>query len=191
MQTEAPRHDNPDKLGYPGLKLRGEEFGTRDGLAKAPYIREARRLRARTIVTEAHVGAEQRGTNTGEPFPDSVGIGHYRLDLHPTTAMRNSVYVDATPFRIPMGALIPQRVRNVLAAGKGLGVTHVTNGCYRLHPVEWNVGNAAGLLALHCLATDREPHAVHENLGSVRGFQGLLTEHGVPLAWPWEKGARL
>jgi hypothetical protein len=191
MQTEAPRHDGPDQRGYPGLKLRGDELGTTDGFAKAPYVREARRLLARTIVTEAHVGAAQRRMSTGEPFHDSVGIGHYRLDLHPSTAMRNSVYVDATPFRIPMGALIPRRIRNVLAAGKGLGVTHVTNGCYRLHPVEWNVGEAAGLLALHCLAIGREPRAVHENLGRLRDFQPLLVEHGVPLAWPWEANAAL
>ena len=37
------------------MKLRGEELGTQDGFAKSPYIRESRRLRARTVVTEAHV----------------------------------------------------------------------------------------------------------------------------------------
>jgi hypothetical protein len=30
-------------LGYPGLKLRGDELGSADGLALAPYIREPRR----------------------------------------------------------------------------------------------------------------------------------------------------
>jgi hypothetical protein len=78
------------------------------------------------------------------------------------------------------------RVRNVLAAGKNLGVTHVTNGCYRLHPVEWNVGEAAGLLALHCLRTGIEPHQVHESIGRVREFQATLKGEGIPLAWPWE-----
>ena len=28
-------------------------------------------------------------------------------------------------------------------------MTHITNGCYRLHPVEWNIGEAAGALAAH------------------------------------------
>jgi hypothetical protein len=202
MQTEAPRHDSDSKLGYPGLKLRGDELGTTDGFAKHPYIREARRLRARTVVTEAHVGIEQRTAaghqqdaaipwGTGEAFFDSVGIGHYRLDLHPSTAMRNSIYVHAAPFRIPMGALIPIRVRNVLAAGKNLGVTHITNGCYRLHPVEWNVGESAGLLALHCLRSGLEPHQVHDRTDRVREFQTLLKQQGVAIAWPWEKDARL
>ena len=31
-----------------------------------------------------------------------------------------------------------------MAGGKNLGATHITNGCFRLHPVEWNVGESAG-----------------------------------------------
>jgi hypothetical protein len=202
LQTEAPRWDGTSGQGYPGLKLRGDELGTTDGFAKAPYIREARRLKARTVVTEAHVGTDQRRKEQrplqhvkpwgmAEPFSDSVGIGHYRLDLHPSTGMRNSVYVQAAPFRIPMGALIPVRVRNVLAAGKGLGVTHVTNGCYRLHPVEWNIGECAGALAVHCLQQNRAPHAIQGNLERVRVFQKTLVSEGIPLAWPWEHNAGL
>lgn len=183
MQTEC---------GHRGLKLRGDELGTPDGLAKAPYIRESRRLRARTIVTEAHVGLQQRSPLTSaEPFGDSVGIGHYRLDLHPSTGMRAGFYVEAAPFRIPMGALIPQRIRNVLAAAKGLGVSHITNGCYRLHPVEWNVGESAGALAMFCIERKCGPHAVHEDFGMLREFQASLAADGVPLSWPWENGTGL
>jgi len=201
LQTEAPRHDGSGG-GYPGLRLRGEVLGTADGFAKAPYVREGRRLRARTVVSEAHVGTEQRRRDRqpnqsvkpwgmAEPFADSVGIGHYRLDLHPSTGMRAGFYVQAAPFRIPMGALIPIRMKNVLAAGKGLGVTHVTNGCYRLHPIEWNVGESAGALAHHCLLTKRAPHAIQANIERVREFQKSLADDGVPLAWPWEQNAGL
>lgn len=186
MQTDAPRHDSSTATGYPGLKLRGDELGAADGFAKFPYIRESRRLLARTVVTEQHVGVEQRKSKAAEPFADSVGIGHYRLDLHPSTAMRNSIYVDASPFRIPLGSIIPVRVRNLLAAGKNLGVTHVTNGCYRLHPVEWNVGEAAGALAVFCLNRKREPAQMHGCIDDVRAFQKGLKHDGVPLSWPWE-----
>jgi hypothetical protein len=191
MQTDAPRHDSDTKTGYPGLKLRGDVLGTTDGFAKFPYIRESRRLLARMIVTEAHVGVEQRKQEgrpgTAEPFEDSVGIGHYRLDLHPSTAMRGPIYAESAPFRIPMGALIPRRVRNLLAAGKNLGVTHVTNGCYRLHPIEWNIGESAGLLAQHCIANNLEPHQIHDSRDRVKAFQAIIKEQGIPLAWPWEK----
>jgi hypothetical protein len=202
LQNEAPRWDGSDGVGYPGLKLRGDELGTSDGFAKAPYIREGRRLKARTVVTEAHVGTDQRRRDKrpmqhvkpwgmAEPFADSVGIGHYRLDLHPSTGMRNSLYVQAAPFRIPMGALIPVRVRNVIAAGKGLGVTHITNGCYRLHPIEWNVGESAGALAHHCISQKRAPHAIQGNIARVREFQQTLVRDGIPVAWEWEGGAGL
>lgn len=200
MQTDAPRHDGG--FGYPGLRLRGDELGTADGFAKAPYVREPRRLRARTIVHEGHIGTEQRRRDRrpnqhlrpwgmAEPFADSVGIGHYRLDLHPSASMRGSIYVQSAPFRVPLGALIPQRVRNLLAAGKGIGVSHVANGAYRMHPTEWTSGNAAGLLALHCIERSTEPHAVHESLPQVREFQSRLSADGVPLSWPWEGRAGL
>ncbi len=39
-------------------------------------------------------------------------------------------------FQIPPGALIPRRIENLLPACKNLGTTHITNGCFRLHPVE-------------------------------------------------------
>ena len=42
--------------------------------------------------------------------------------------------------------MIPQRVDNLLPACKNIGTTHITNGCYRLHPVEWSVGEAVGML---------------------------------------------
>jgi hypothetical protein len=202
MQTEAPRFDGSDAVGYPGLKLRGDELGTADGFAKAPYIREARRLDAQFVVHEGHVGTEQRRDEgrpdqdaspygMGECFPDSVGIGHYRLDLHPSTGGRNTVFAQATPFRIPLGALLPRRLKNLLAAGKCLGVTHVTNGAYRLHPIEWNVGEAAGALAAFCIDGNHEPTQVREQTPLLREFQRLLRSHEVPLAWPWERGAGL
>lgn len=199
MQTEAPRHDTKDKLGYPGLRLRGDELGSPDGFALAPYIREPRRLAAKTIVTEAHVGQQQRldaghkpmqrpTRVPGEPFHDSVGIGHYHIDLHPSCAGRGEVFVPACPFRIPLGALLPTRVRNVIAAGKALGVSHVANGCYRLHPVEWNIGEAAGTLASLCLNHHHEPAQVHQDANLLRDLQSRLAAIGVPLTWPWEPG---
>lgn len=196
MQTEAPRHDDTG-AGYTGLKLRGDELGTDDGFAMAPYIREPYRLAARTIMTEAHVGQQQRLAEgakpiagsvgvAGEPFADSIGIGHYAIDLHPSTALRNSVYVPAAPFRIPLGALLPVRVRNVIAAGKALGVSHIANGCTRLHPVEWNVGESAGVLAALCVQNRWEPASVHASAEKLRELQQTLSQRGVPLGWPWE-----
>lgn len=190
LQTQAPRPDGG--TGWPGLRLRGDELGTSDGFAKAPYIREPRRMHAMQIVTEAHVGVEQRlaegapPTPSGlarvacESFADRVGIGSYHLDLHPTTGGFSGMYVESCPFEVPLRALIPVRLENLLAAGKGLGVSHIANGCFRLHPVEWAVGEAAGTAA--GLLVPSEP--VQSLTRSVDRIQETLTGIGSPIGWP-------
>ena len=79
------------------------------------------------------------------------------------------------PFQIPLGALIPQKVANLLAAGKNIGVTHVTNGAFRLHPVEWNVGEAAAMAASLTLEKGEPPLPA--------AVQDELAAAGVPLVW--------
>ncbi|MCX5659131.1 MAG: FAD-dependent oxidoreductase [Planctomycetota bacterium] len=191
LQTECPRPDGGQ--GYPGLYLVPEIAGTADGLAKRPYIRESRRIRALTTVTELHVGAIARGEALpttkielarAEKFRDTVGVGYYRIDLHMSTGGDNYIDISSLPFQIPLGSLIPRRVENLLAACKNLGVTHITNGCYRLHPVEWNIGESAGLLAAFCLAKQVPPRAVHERPALLAEFQALLADQGVELDWP-------
>ena len=184
MQTEAPRHDHG--YGYPGLRLRGDVVDTSDGLAKQVYIRESRRIAAELTVLEQHIGVEARGALQGaEIFPDSVGVGSYRIDLHPSTALRSYVDVSSWPFQIPLGSLIPRRMENLLPACKNAGVTHITNGCYRLHPVEWNIGEAAGALAAYCLEQGLTPRQVRNTPVHLGAFQQVLVETlGFVLEWP-------
>ena len=75
------------------------------------------------------------------------------------------------------------RVRNLLPACKNIGTTHITNGCYRLHPVEWNIGESAGLLAAFCVLRGVEPHQVYETPALLEEYQNLLREQGVQLEW--------
>ncbi len=164
--------------------------GTGDGLAKSIYVRESRRIRAEFTVLEDHVGVEARreshpGEEGAESFPDSVGIGYYRIDLHPSSGLRNYVDISSYPFEIPLGALIPVRAENLLPACKNLGTTHITNGCYRLHPVEWNIGEAAGALAAHCLERSLTPRQVRNTPEHLADFQRTLAGPlGFILKWP-------
>lgn len=191
LQTAAPRHDGG--CGYPGIRPRGDLLGTDDGLAMRPYIRESRRIKAEFTVLEQHVGIEARERDglppEAEQFADSVGIGHYRIDLHPSCGgpegPRTYVDVASYPFQIPLGALLPQRMTNLLPAAKNIGTTHITNGCYRMHPVEWNIGEVAGALAAHCLSNHLTPHQVRADPRQLAQFQHLLAATlGVRLAWP-------
>ncbi len=178
--------------GWKGLRLRRDICGTEDGLAMYPYVREARRIQAEFTVLEQHVGAAALAKLTGKPaadlsaeqFPDSVGLGSYRIDLHPTTGGDNYLDVSSLPFQIPLGALIPKRVENLIPAAKNIGTTHITNGCYRLHPVEWNIGESAGVLAAHAIRTKNPPRQIRRNRELLAGLQSELAAQGIEIAWP-------
>jgi hypothetical protein len=80
--------------------------------------------------------------------------------------------------------VIPVRVDNLIPGGKNLGVTHITNGAYRVHHVEWSIGEAAGLLAAFCLERQTIPRRVRNNADVLEEFQRLLSSQGIPLSWP-------
>jgi hypothetical protein len=183
LQTEAPRPDGG--VGYSGLYARPDVMGTDDGFAKTAYVRESRRIVARTTVREQDVSAAcNPGRDRGREYEDSVGVGAYRIDLHPSTSGAPYVDLSALPFQIPLGSLVPVRTRNLLPACKNIGTTHITNGCYRLHPVEWNIGEAAGILAAFCCRRELEPAQVLEQPKLVAELQSVLRKQGVEIAWP-------
>jgi FAD dependent oxidoreductase len=166
----------------PELKLRPDVMGSADGLSKHPYIRESRRIQAVKTIVEQEVSAAWQKGPVAAHFPDSVGVGWYPIDIHRSGPDDVGASCRTRPFEIPLGALIPVRVENLLAGAKNIGTTHITNGCYRLHPVEWNIGEVAGALAAYSLQNDSQPRKVRERL--LGQFQQSLREQGVPLEWP-------
>jgi hypothetical protein len=168
----------------PELKLRPDVMGSEDGLSKHPYIREARRIKALKTIVEQEVSSNHQKGPLAAPFVDSVGIGWYPIDIHRSGPDDVGASARTKPFQIPLGVLIPRRTANLIAGAKNIGTTHITNGCYRLHPVEWNVGEAAGALAAFALQHGVPPRAVRETPELLQRFQGTLREQGVPLAWP-------
>ena len=189
LQTEVERPDGG--AGWPGLRLRGDVMGTEDGMAKYPYIREGHRIKALFTVLEEHVGIENRTLVKGkdaatkaERFYDRIGVGSYYLDLHPTTKGNNYIDLPSLPFEIPLGALIPQRMENLLPACKNIGTTHITNGCYRLHPVEWNIGEVVGMLAFYSSKKNVLPRDIRENEQLLADFQQFIRSQGVEIQWP-------
>ena len=185
LQTEAPRPDGGQ--GWAGLRLRGDVMGTEDGMAKYPYIREARRIKALFTVLEEHVGKENRmqvaGKDKAAEFSDSVGVGYYNIDLHPSSRGKNYIDIPALPFQIPLGSLIPQRMENLLPANKNIGTTHITNGCYREHPTEWNIGESVGRLISFAMQRKVLPRAVRENADVLTDFQQMIQAQGVEIRW--------
>lgn len=181
LQTEVPRPDGG--RGWRGLRLRPDIMGTADGLAKYPYVRESRRIRAMYTIREHDCGKEQSGGRAAI-YHDSVGVGYYHIDLHPSSRGDNYIDFPSLPFQIPLGALIPVRVQNLLPANKNIGTTHITNGCYRLHPVEWSIGEAVGCLCAYASARGRLPREVRQDTQVLADFQQFLRSQGVETTWP-------
>ena len=181
VQTKAPAEG--DRLGAPELRLQPDIMGTTDGVAKFPYIREARRIKALRTIVEQDVSTDFQNGPTAARFEDSVGVGWYPIDIHRAGPEDVGISCRTRPFQIPLGALIPVRLCNLIAAAKNIGTTHITNGCYRLHPIEWNIGEAAGALAAFSLDQGETPAVVHGDAGLRLAFQRSLVADGVPLDW--------
>ncbi|MGD9680425.1 MAG: FAD-dependent oxidoreductase [Candidatus Obscuribacterales bacterium] len=179
LQTEAPRDEGGK--GYPEMKLRPDILQSDDGLAKHPYIRESRRIKALNVVKEQDIGKAHVSGVRARPFKDSLGIGHYPIDIHgrqvPGAAQATA------PFQLPYSCLIPLDAENLLPACKNIGVTHITNGAYRLHPIEWSIGTAAGLIARYSIRHNLQPGKISKNLGNLIDIQRELAEAGNPLCW--------
>lgn len=181
LQTEAPRSDGGK--GWRGLRLRPDIMGTSDGHAKYPYVRESRRIKSLYTIREQDCGKEQSGGRAAH-YADSVGIGYYHIDLHPSTRGNNYIDFPSLPFEIPLGALIPTRVQNLLPANKNIGTTHITNGCYRLHPVEWSIGEAVGCLCAYVSGNGSHPKDVRQDRTMLTEFQRFLHGQGIETSWP-------
>ncbi|MGL5836577.1 MAG: FAD-dependent oxidoreductase [Waterburya sp.] len=93
-------------------------------------------------------------------YPDSVGVGHYAIDFHP--CMNESPPEkagnteregerkgggQAYPFQIPLRAMIPQEIDNLIVTGKSIATSHIAAAAYRVHSFEWSSGAAAGIAA--------------------------------------------
>jgi hypothetical protein len=184
LQTECPRDDG-NGTGYPELMVRPDQFKTPDGTSAQPYIRESRRIKAQYTIVQHDLDKTYWSGPRAKNYYDSCGLGLYGgLDIHGLAgAGMPQAFIDIKPFEIPLRSLIPVRVSNLLPACKNIGTTHITNGAYRLHPVEWNVGEAAGALAAFALANNVLPNQIPNDAVLLRKYQRGLLAAGVPLYW--------
>jgi hypothetical protein len=104
-------------------------------------------------------------------YPDSVGIGHYNIDFHPCYLEypvekpgnierpgERQAHTETYPFQIPLRAMIPQRIDNLLVVGKSIATSHIAAAAYRVHSFEWSSGAAAGITAAEALKNDYLPY---------------------------------
>jgi hypothetical protein len=185
LQTEVQRDDGGGQ-GYPGLMVRTDAFGTPDGCAPQAYVRESRRIDAEECVRQQDIAKKSfpAGTTRAKLFETSCGIGTYGIDIHAATGPGTPwLAFETLHFQIPLGALLPKQLDNFVAACKNIGATHLTSGAYRVHPVEWAIGEAAGVLAAFAARQGVTPKAVYQQVDRRRTFQYRLLQRGIPIYW--------
>ncbi len=134
-------------------------------------------------------------------YPDSVGIAHYAIDFHPCMTLsppetpgnteREGVrqgHGFSHPAQIPLRAIIPQKIDNLLVAGKSIATSNIAAAAYRVHSFEWSVGAAAGTTAAFALEQGILPYQLVDDLprreSKLQQLRQRLEKNGNPTAFP-------
>jgi hypothetical protein len=134
-------------------------------------------------------------------YPDSVGIAQYAIDFHPCMTLsppersgnterlaERQGHGPSYPAEIPLRAMIPQRIDNLLVAGKSIATSHIAAAAYRVHSFEWSSGAAAGTTAAFALSEGILPYQLVDNLPQpeplLQKLQNQLGQNGNPTRFP-------
>ncbi|MGA7952739.1 MAG: FAD-dependent oxidoreductase [Gloeobacterales cyanobacterium] len=202
IEKVNPEYHKPYFLQYAFLKGADSPMGTEHGLSRYPYIREGRRIIGRPSMgypegfTISETDIKGPGSSMGNPgaikvFLDGVGLGQYPLDFHSCIIDKNftpSPYEARTvlspqydAYQIPLRALIPQKIDNLLAGSKNIATSHITNAAYRVHATEWAIGAAAGNTAAFALRNNVIPAEVANSNTLLKDLQAQLVKQGNPI----------
>ncbi|MDG2051677.1 MAG: FAD-dependent oxidoreductase [Myxococcota bacterium] len=164
------------------LGLASDEFIETDGWSQQLYVREARRLKGRYVMTEHNAFGR-------DVVEDPIALASYPIDSHHVQRIVGSDGVALNegnvtirvpePFPISYRALTPlaKEARNLLVAS-AISASHTAYGSIRMEPVFFALGQAAGAAA--SLAIDQKTSVQDVDYSVLR--KTLLNE-GVILEW--------
>ncbi len=174
----------------------------KENLSENSYRQLFQALNGSELITNKTVDLEpiQRRTRS-TIFPDSMGIGHYAIDFHPCMTDYPAEKAGNTeregerrgagqayPFQIPLRAMIPQKIDNLLVTGKTIATSHIAAAAYRVHSFEWSSGAAAGITAAFALENNILPYQLIDESyikeKDLQFLQRILNETGNPTAFP-------
>lgn len=126
--------------------------------------RETRRITGDYVITGKDI-------LTARKFDDVIARGTYPLDIHNPEG-RGTVLKRLPPneaYDIPLRCLIPKNTANLLVAGRCISGNHGAHASYRVMPICFATGQAAGACAALAVKQKRPPRKV-----SARDVQKLL-----------------
>jgi len=118
-------------------------------------VRESRRILGQHILSEDDL-------MKGKRFDDAIATGCWYLDLHPNKTVVGSANdfdpkkVQPEPYDIPYRSLLPQKVSNLLVAGRCHSATRGAHASTRVTVTAMAMGEAAGVAAALALTHKTE-----------------------------------
>ena len=123
-------------------------------------VRESRRIRGEYVLTE-----QDMIENT--QFEDCIALCSYPIDLHPAkgsmtgTGFKKEETELADVYQLPYRILLPQKVENLLVAGRCVSATHAASGAIRVMPPVFAMAQAAGTAAALCVGGGCDPKTIN------------------------------
>jgi hypothetical protein len=109
-------------------------------------VRESRRILGQHVLSEDDLMKARR-------FDDAIATGCWYLDLHPNKTVVGSANdfdpkkVQPEPYDIPYRSLVPQKIENLLVAGRCHSATRGAHASTRVTVTAMAMGEAAGVAA--------------------------------------------
>jgi len=125
-------------------------------MSAAPYIgvRETRRIVGQHVLHEDEIMATK-------PFEDAIATGCWYLDQHPNKVTLGSANAvpkqQPAPYDIPYRSLVPQKVGNLLVAGRCHSTTRLAQSSTRVTVTAMALGEAAAVAAALSLEGNVSP----------------------------------
>lgn len=122
-------------------------------------VRESRRIVGQHVLNEDDLMKARR-------FDDAIATGCWYLDLHPNKTVIGSANdfdpkkVQPEPYDIPYRSLVPQKLSNLLVAGRCHSATRGAHASTRVTVTAMAMGEAAGVAAAMALASKTEVAAL-------------------------------
>ncbi|MBU0477420.1 FAD-dependent oxidoreductase [bacterium] len=122
-------------------------------------IRETRRIRGEYTLTKDDFLKARH-------FKDAIARCAYPIDIHNPQGQGIEYHFlkKGTYYTIPYRSLIPQKVENLIVAGRCISGTYEAMGSYRVMPVCMAMGQAAGTAASLCIKNHLIPLKLDVNL---------------------------
>ena len=139
------------------------------------YIRETRHIRG--LYT---LGLQDLVTS--RVFWDAIGVASYPIDLHPYRPGEFSPFAARRYlYTIPLRALIPYGVSNMLIASRSISATYEAAGSARIVPTTMEEGQAAGAAAVISILNKVSVPQMANAPDLVHALQAALSDQGAYL----------